>query len=540
MEDVRIRIIADAITKDAENNLKRLANLESELMAETNNANEAQKKQNATIDQTSKELTKVESSAAKTNSMFSNMAKTLVAAFAVDKILDYTMAVFNLTAKFEQYNTTLKNMFQSQEVATLAMEMIKTEAAKTNWSVDQLTDAFIKLKGRGINMTSKDVKGISDVANFLKKDFSQVVEAINDINNTERWNEIGIKAKTNGDKVSLTFNGVTKTVNRTEAGVLSAITGFGQLNGVMGLTADISDDLAGKKSNLGDKIDFLMVKIGNGLTPIFNFLLDLFVKGADFVSEFIDKSAPLAFAYSKIGEIFTTVYDIGKELFLTLFPSAKDKVFDLSTYIKYFATVLYSVVVPFQVLKGVIVGVVDAFHVLSNASGMVWKALKGDFEGAKKDAKGLEASWNALKTNGTQNFGAISKGFNKIWSDGNGEIKKSTETFDDWVANQKSGNASVVKSAKDSNTEKAKNEADHQEWIRKLKEDTEEKIKKIDDAYTKFLYDEYQKRSKIIDSAIEKITENNVLRYRINKLNAVCVLDITKRTNNKTARPLTS
>jgi len=132
---------------------------------------------------------------------------------------------------------------------------------------------------------------------------------------------------------------------------------------------------------------------------------------------------------------------------------------------------------------------------------------------SQKDAKGLEASWNALKTNGTQNFGAISKGFNKIWSDGNGEIKKSTETFDDWVANQKSGNANVVKNAKDSNAEKAKNEADHQEWIMKLKEDTEEKIKKIDDAYTKFLYDEYQKRSKIIDSAVEKITENNTQRW---------------------------
>jgi hypothetical protein len=528
MEDVRIRIIADAITKDAANALSSLVQLEQDLKRETDALNEAQKRNtNTTVGGTNQqigiikrledeikklkelrdesndttsitsynrqlslqeaELKKLTSTrqtdnteVKKTESIFSSLSKTLVAVFAVDKILDYSMEVFNLTAKFEQYNTTLKNMFQSQEVATLAMDMIKTEASKTNWSVDQLTDAFIKLKGRGINMTSKDVQGISDVANYLKKDFGQVVEAINDVNNTERWNEIGIKAKTSGDKVSLTFNGVTKTVSRTEAGVMSAITQFGQLNGVMGLTADISDDLAGKKSNLGDKIDFLMVKIGKGLTPVFNFLLDLFLKGADFVSEFIDKSAPLAFAYSKIGEIFTTVFDIGKELFLTLFPSAKDKVFDLATYIKYFSTVLYSVVVPFQILKGVIVGVIDSFHVLSNASGMVWKALKGDFEGAKRDAKALESSWNSLKNNGTQNFSAISKGFNKIWSDGNGEIKKSTETFDDWVKNQKSGNANILKNSKDTNAEKAKDEKEANKKMQLEKEAFQQKITEID------------------------------------------------------------
>ena len=504
--DTRIRIIAEAITKDAENSLKRLADLEKDLIDETDKAGQATKKQET-------HLNSLNDTASKSNTMFANLGKTMIGLFAVDKILQYSMEVFNLTAKFEQYNTTLKNMFQSQDVATKAMTMIKNEAAKTNWSVDQLTDSFIKLKGRGINMTSKDIQGISDVANFLKKDFGQVVEAINDVNNTERWNEIGIKAKTSGDKVSLTFNGVTKTVSRTEAGILSAITGFGQLNGVMGLTADISDDLAGKKSNLGDKMDFLMVKIGKGLTPVFNFLLDLFLKGAEFVSDFIDKSAPLTFVYGKIADIFTTVFDIGKELFLTLFPSAKDKVFDLSTYIKYFSTVLYTVVVPFQLIKTAVVGVIDSFRVLSDASGMVWKALKGDFEGAKKDAKSLETSWNALKTNGTQNFGAISKGFNKIWSDGNEEIKKSSGTFDDWVSNQKSGNASVVKNNKESNDKKSNDNQKHLEFIEKLKKDSDDKIKKIDEDYTEFLFNEYQKRSKIIDNAVGKITENNTQRW---------------------------
>lgn len=510
--DTRIRIIAEAITKDAENSLKRLADLEKDLIDETDKAGQATKKQET-------HLNSLNDTASKSNTMFANLGKTMIGLFAVDKILQYSMEVFNLTAKFEQYNTTLKNMFQSQDVATKAMTMIKNEAAKTNWSVDQLTDSFIKLKGRGINMTSKDIQGISDVANFLKKDFGQVVEAINDVNNTERWNEIGIKAKTSGDKVSLTFNGVTKTVSRTEAGILSAITGFGQLNGVMGLTADISDDLAGKKSNLGDKMDFLMVKIGKGLTPIFNFLLDLFLKGADFVSDFIDKSAPLTFVYGKIADIFTTVFDIGKELFLTLFPSAKDKVFDLSTYIKYFSTVLYTVVVPFQLIKAAVVGVVDSFRVLSDASGMVWKALKGDFEGAKKDAKSLETSWNTLKTNGTQNFGAISKGFNKIWSDGNEEIKKSSGTFDDWVANQKTGHSNVVKSAKDSNKEKAKDEKEANKQMAAEKAAFQQKISEIEnrgeeeraferEKYIKRIYPIYVSIYEKVQSAIDNLSKD--------------------------------
>jgi len=142
MEDVRIRIIADAITKDAENNLKRLANLESELMAETNNANEAQKKQNATIDQTSKELSKVESTGGKTTSMFSNMGKTLLAVFAVDKIIDYSKQLVTLMGDTDKYRVALMNVSETNKDYEKSIAFLSKLSNDYGQNVNLLTQSY--------------------------------------------------------------------------------------------------------------------------------------------------------------------------------------------------------------------------------------------------------------------------------------------------------------------------------------------------------------------------------------------------------------
>jgi hypothetical protein len=196
-------------------------------------------------------------------------------------LLDFGKDVLDLTAKFEKYNAILASTLGSNEAGAAAFAMIQEFAAKTNFSVDELTESYIRLANRGLRPGQEELMRLADVANATGKPMKDLVEAISDINNTERWSEFGIKAKTNGDKVSLTFKGVTKEVARTEAGVMAAITAFGGLPGVLGMTAKISDTLDGQLSNLGDNFDRLKTTIGGDL----NFELKDLVKFCNLLIE---------------------------------------------------------------------------------------------------------------------------------------------------------------------------------------------------------------------------------------------------------------
>ncbi|UBM58209.1 hypothetical protein LAG90_15505 [Marinilongibacter aquaticus] len=440
-------------------------------------------------------------------STWSNLKSWIAGAFAITailafgrKIIEVGKQIFDITAKFEAYDTTLKNMLGSQQLATSAMEMIKTTAATTNWSVDELTDSFIKLKSRGVLPTSRDITAISDFSNYLKKDFGQVVEAIQDINNTERWNEIGVKAQTTGNKVSLTFNGVTETVDRTEKGVLSAINKFGQMNGVMGLTADISEGLAGKQSNLGDKIDFIAVSLGEKLKPIFHFVLDMFLRGSDIVSEFIEKSGPLSVFAQQLAKYYNILLSEGSKLFYDAFPSFRDKTFDMGTAVKVLASILN--IIP-SVLLTVVAGIkstIQFFELLGQGAKVVGNFITGDFATAGQAATRLNKKWIELKDSASESFGDIRNSFIEIWKDQEDIQSKATMSWDDYVASQENGQKKITKLTQkelDKRKKAAEKEAKEKEkLLQKEYDDTRTLIKKMDAAWADSIEDELE-RNKI-------------------------------------------
>lgn len=450
------------------------------------------------------------------------------AAFVVGVVLEFAkqiwdvgMQVFNLTAKFEKYETVLKNALGSQEKATAALKMLKEIAATTPFSLDEMTASFNKMVNRGLLPTSAEMKKLSDLAASQGKDFDQLTEAVLDaqMGEGERLKEFGIKMKKEGDNVSLSFKGQTTSVKNNEQAIYEAIVAMGEYNGVAGVTSEVSDKLSGKQSNLGDKIDFVTVQLGEKLKPVFHFILDLFVKGVGFVGDFIDKIGPLGILVDSIADTFGGLWNIGKELFFKMFPQAQGQVFDMGKAVKILGTVLYAVLVPFQLLRAAVVGVIDAYRVLGNATSMVGKALQGDFNGAKAEAKQLETSWSNLKKNGTENFGAISKGFNKIWTDSSADMKKTGKDWDSHVNDMKKGQkemtantegeakkreAAEKKAAKE---REATNDKLLDELLKKGK-DQAERVKEIEKEYLKWLEEFRKFRNKKINDAIDVIEKN--------------------------------
>jgi hypothetical protein len=147
-------------------------------------------------------------------------------------------------------------------MANESMKMIQAFADITNFSSTELTDSFIKLANRNVVLKTDELMNMADVANATGKSFEQLTEAILDINNSERWREIGIQSKTIGDKVQLSWKGVTKEVANTELGVKNAILEFGKMQGVAGMTDKVNKTVGGQISTLKDTWNGVFRDIG--------------------------------------------------------------------------------------------------------------------------------------------------------------------------------------------------------------------------------------------------------------------------------------
>ncbi|GAB2539787.1 tape measure protein [Rufibacter soli] len=208
-----------------------------------------------------------------------NIAKgvgvAMVAAFSVDALLNIGREIINTTANFQKMEAVLTNTLGSQSAAQNAMLMIQDIAAKTPFSVEQLSESFVKLANRGIKPTSDEIIKLGDLAASTGKDFDQLTEAMLDAltGEFERLKEFGVTAKAQGDKVAFTFKGVTTEVQKTDSAIKAYVLSLGEAEGVSGAMAGISGTLGGRISNLGDTFTNLFKTIGDGTSGPLNFFV---------------------------------------------------------------------------------------------------------------------------------------------------------------------------------------------------------------------------------------------------------------------------
>jgi hypothetical protein len=204
------------------------------------------------------------------------LSGAIAGAFTVGAILQFGSAVVNTAASFQKMEAVLTNTLGSNSQAQNAMLMIQDIAAKTPFSVEQLTDSFVKLANRGIVPTGEEITKLGDLAASTGKEFDQLTEALLDAmtGEFERLKEFGITASAQGDKVAFTFKGVTTEVAKTDSAIKAYVLSLGDANGVSGSMASISDTLGGKISNLGDSFTMLFKTIGEGSGGALNAITD--------------------------------------------------------------------------------------------------------------------------------------------------------------------------------------------------------------------------------------------------------------------------
>lgn len=291
VQNIRIKYVID--TSDLEKSDRALNNLnkeEKELIENFRKVDAEAKKTNDTIqngaDKSGKSIRKAKDETDVFDKGLKKVGQTIVAAFAISSVINFTKEVIAVTGEFQKLEAVLTNTLGSKSMAQRALAEIKEFASVTPFSVGELTTAFVKLANQGFTPTTVELRKLGDLASSTGKSFDQLTEAIIDAQTGEfeRLKEFGIRASKEGDKVSFTFKGVKTQTDFTNDSIRAYILSLGDLEGVSGAMAAISETLEGKVSNLGDSYESLLNTIGSGnsgvLSTAISLLSDL-IKGVE-------------------------------------------------------------------------------------------------------------------------------------------------------------------------------------------------------------------------------------------------------------------
>lgn len=219
-----------------------------------------------------------------------NLVGGMFAGFAIGSVVSQ---VVNAQREFEKLRASLVTVTGSSASAGKAMEAIQKFAAQTPFSLQEVTEGFLKLRNMGLTPSERALMSYGNTASAMGKNLNQMVEAVADATTGEfeRLKEFGIKAKQEGDKVQLTFQGVTKTIGNNAAEIEEYLLRIGEVEFAGGMSRQ-ADTLDGDLSNLSDT---------------FSQTLTLFSQGSGFGDLLRGSVQALSAALSDLGAMFKAI-----------------------------------------------------------------------------------------------------------------------------------------------------------------------------------------------------------------------------------------
>lgn len=238
-------------------------------------------------------------------------------AVSVGILTGAAVAIGTITAKFQKYSAVLKVALGSQQESDKAMQLVKESAAQTTFTVDELTESYVKFANRGIKLTKDEIISLSDLAASQGKSFDQLTEAILDAQTGEfeRLKEFGIRASKSGDEANISFKGFNATAKLTPDAIKNTFVEMGKLNGVAGANAEQMTTLGGRWSNFGDVTDSILVSLGNsGIGRVFGNLIGQATEYGKKLIELINPSKTAADETRKLQGEFNNEIGVLKRL----------------------------------------------------------------------------------------------------------------------------------------------------------------------------------------------------------------------------------
>ena len=222
------------------------------------------------------------------------LGAAFITIFSIAAVTRLTKSIIAVRGEFATFQAVLTNTLGSAKEAQREFDKIQKFAAETPFSVRGLTEAFVRLTNQGFKPTTEQLRKLGDLAASTGKDFIQLTEAILDAQTGEfeRLKEFGIKSKKEGDKVTFTFKEQATQVAYTSQAIQEYILSLGDMEGVSGAMAAISETLNGRISNLTDSWEGLLNILGQRTEGVFFKVIDLIKNVIDGLKAFNELAEP--------------------------------------------------------------------------------------------------------------------------------------------------------------------------------------------------------------------------------------------------------
>lgn len=189
--------------------------------------------------------------------------------------------VLNAASQFEQFETQLTTIEGSSDKAKKSLDWIADFAKKTPYEIDEVTDAFVKMKSYGIDPIEGGLlTSVGDMASSMNKSIDQAVEALADAvtGENERLKEFGITSSKDKKTGEITYyyntsdgKSLSKTVQNDAKEISSALQGIMDEKFAGGMDA-MSKTWAGTISNMKGVYTGFLLAIANA--GVFDMLKD--------------------------------------------------------------------------------------------------------------------------------------------------------------------------------------------------------------------------------------------------------------------------
>lgn len=211
------------------------------------------------LDNVNKKLNKTEKTAKKT----SNAMSKIGGAVATIGFAALGLQLISTIRKFEDLEATLRAVTGSTAAASKSFELIRAFTARTVFQVDEVARSFITLKQAGIVPTSEVLQDFGNFAAGMGKSIEQLAQAA--FNATtgemEMLKQFGVVARQQGDKITVTFDGVTKEIERSGESIVAFLREIGSTTFSTAIEERFKT-LSGAIANLNDILDEFQVQIG--------------------------------------------------------------------------------------------------------------------------------------------------------------------------------------------------------------------------------------------------------------------------------------
>lgn len=255
-----------------------------EIKAETAQLRKGLNKVNQQLDKTKK------SSGAASNALKGFGA--IVSTIGLTRLIGNTIDTIRT---FEDLEATLTAITGSAETAAQSFNLIRKFTSQTTFQLEGVSQAFISLLQAGVAPTEEALKDFGNLAAAFGKDISQVAQATFRAvtGEMEMLKQFNVVARLEGEKIKVTFDGVTEEIDRNGSSIAEFLRKIGREKFGTALEAR-ANTLSGAISNVSDGIAEFAVKIGE------SGLKDTLITLAREMRVVLDNSVGLADAFGKV------------------------------------------------------------------------------------------------------------------------------------------------------------------------------------------------------------------------------------------------